>query len=72
MFYKVVLVTDASSGLGKSIAQSLAKKGMKVYGTGRSIKKDIEGGAMIKMDITKKDEIEAALAIILKIENRIE
>jgi NAD(P)-dependent dehydrogenase (short-subunit alcohol dehydrogenase family) len=69
---KVVLVTGASSGLGKSIAQYLSAKGFKVYGTSRSFGKDIEGVTMLKMNVTKKEEIKAALSIIIQIEQRID
>ena len=72
MIKKVVLVTGASSGLGKSIAQFLSKKGFKVYGTSRSLGKDINGVTILKMDVTKKDEIKAALSIIIQIEQRLD
>ena len=35
---KVVLITGASSGIGKSIATFLQEKGYKVYGTSRNPK----------------------------------
>ena len=35
---KVVLITGASSGIGKSIAIYLSEKGYKVYGTSRNPK----------------------------------
>ena len=36
---KVVLITGASSGIGKAAAEFLSAKGFKVYGTGRNPKK---------------------------------
>ena len=36
---KVVLITGASSGIGKSIATFLSEKGLQVYGTSRNPKK---------------------------------
>ena len=37
---KVVLITGASSGIGKSIAIYLSGKGFKVYGTSRTPKEN--------------------------------
>ena len=35
---KVVLITGASSGIGKAAAEFLSAKGLRVYGTGRNPK----------------------------------
>ena len=62
---KTVLVTGASSGIGKVTAKSLIGKGYTVYGAGRRIErmndlKDL-GCIPIKMDITKESDIQAAV-----------
>jgi len=33
----VVLITGASSGIGKALAEGLAEEGLKVYGTSRHV-----------------------------------
>ncbi|MDP4090230.1 MAG: SDR family oxidoreductase [Bacillota bacterium] len=54
---KVVLVTGASSGIGKATAIYLSERGIKVYGTSRNpnvgSKQDNAGVHMIKMDATE-------------------
>ena len=55
---KVILITGASSGIGKNTALSLIKDGHVVYGAARRLEmmQDIiqAGGHAIKMDILKK------------------
>ena len=49
---KVIVVTGASSGIGKSIALFLSSKGFIVYGTCRNPKKyNIKDFELIKCDI---------------------
>ncbi len=58
---KVVLVTGASSGMGKETALQLIKEGHIVYGAARRIEKMQEliraGGDAIKMDVTDEEQI---------------
>ena len=58
---KVVLVTGASSGIGKEIARKSLKDGYRVYGAARRIvrMKDLEepGATVMRMDITKEEDI---------------
>jgi len=66
---KAVLVTGASSGLGRVMAEALAAKGYFVYATAR---KDadlaeldaIENIQAIKLDVTRQDQIDAAVRTI--------
>lgn len=68
---KAVLVTGASSGIGRVIAEKLASEGYFVYAGARkpedikalSAIGNIEG---IRLDVTKQDEIDAAVALVRK------
>lgn len=68
---KAVLVTGASSGIGRSIAETLASKGAFVYAGARKQKdidelsqlKNIKG---IRLDVTKPNEIIAAVELVKK------
>ena len=57
---KVILITGASSGIGKDTAISLIKDGHVVYGAARRLEmmQDIiqAGGHAIKMDILKDEK----------------
>ena len=67
--YQSVLVTGASSGMGKDFAHRLLRDGMTVYAAARSVDKmkDLaEAGAkVIAMDITKDEDIVAAVEQIM-------
>jgi NAD(P)-dependent dehydrogenase (short-subunit alcohol dehydrogenase family) len=62
---KIVLVTGASAGIGKSIAQFLAKKGFTVVGAARRVEKmkDLksEGVYTVKLDVTNTESIDECL-----------
>jgi short-subunit dehydrogenase len=62
---KTVLVTGASSGMGKDAAARLATEGYTVYGAARNVEKmrDLEatGVVALKMDITKEDDVVAVV-----------
>ena len=70
---KVILITGASSGIGKSIATFLQQKGYKVFGTSRN-PKNIESFSfeLIALDVLKVDTIEKAVAYIIKKEGRLD
>lgn len=74
----VVLITGASGGLGEVLAQTLAAKGMKVYGTARNPeareKDDArdEGFTMLRMEITEPESVEACVGDVLAREGRID
>ncbi len=60
---KTALVTGASSGIGREIAQLLAERGARVFGTARNPKSasPIPGVDMIAMDVT--DDVSVAGAV---------
>ena len=66
---KAVLVTGASSGIGRNITETFAGKGYFVYAGARK-QSDIdelntlENVMAIRLDVTKQDEIDAAVAIV--------
>lgn len=70
---KVVLVTGASSGIGKSIADFLQKKGYKVYGTSRN-PKNVENFSfeLIALDVLKIETIKKAVSYIVEKEGRLD
>lgn len=65
---KVALVTGASSGIGKETAKRLIKEGLIVYAAARRVElmRDLEdiGATVIKMDITREEDIESAVNVI--------
>lgn len=70
---KVVLITGASSGIGKSIATFLTEKGYKVYGTSRSTKNiDDFPFSLIALDVLKIDTIKTAVEFIIKKEGKLD
>lgn len=72
----VILITGASSGIGKETARRLCSKGHIVYGAARRVEKmhDIiaEGVKPLAMDLTEDDSIKNAAATILQNEKRLD
>ncbi len=70
---KVVLVTGASSGIGKSIAEYLTNYGYTVYGTSRNPDNYPDSTIpLLAMDVQQKSSINAAVASLLKLETTID
>ncbi|MGB0134553.1 SDR family oxidoreductase [Dokdonella sp.] len=68
---KAVLVTGASTGIGRNITESLAAKGYFVYAGARKqadldALNAIENVQAIRLDVTRQDEIDAAVATVKK------
>ena len=73
---KVVLITGASSGIGKATALELAQKGYTVYASARRMEKmkDLEpiGIKLLAMDVTKDESMVEGVNTILGNEGRID
>ena len=71
---KVVLVTGASTGIGKAIALFLSKKGYIVYGTSRNPSKNNQtlGFEMLALDVTNTQTIDQAVVYIIDKEGRLD
>jgi len=69
---KVVLITGATSGLGKACADYLAERGLTVYGTGRREMTSHNAITMLKMDVTQPDTVKAAIEQIIKEQGHID
>ncbi|OEK06240.1 oxidoreductase [Roseivirga misakiensis] len=73
---KVIVITGASSGMGKNFALDLLKKGHIVYGLARRVEKmdDIvkAGGKAIAMDITQETQVENAVNQILHEQGKVD
>lgn len=73
---KIILITGASSGMGKDFALQLIKEGYTVYGAARRADKmqDIvdAGGYALEMDITNEEQVQAAVDTIISKEGKID
>lgn len=73
---KVILITGASSGMGKVSAEELIKDGHIVYGVARNVKHMNSlvklGGHTLGMDVTKKRDLKKGVDKIIKEQGRID
>lgn len=76
MLNKIALVTGASSGIGKATFDLLVQKGWTVYGTTRQMEKGkinpVNGGKIIYLDVTDRQSIKDAVALIKNNENKLD
>ena len=69
---RIILITGASSGFGKTTASLLVKEGHIVYGTSRKATDDINGVRMLEMDVTRPQSIRQGIDRILSEQGRID
>ena len=66
---KSILITGASSGIGRNLAETLADKGYHVYAGARKPEDlealdAIDNITAVRLDVTKQDDVDAAVALI--------
>ncbi len=69
---KVVLITGASSGIGKSIATYLSKRNFKVYGTSRKANSTSPDFHFVQLDVTDEQSIKSAIKEISEKEEKLD
>lgn len=73
---KIVLITGASSGMGKSTALILKNKGYKIYGAARRMEemKDLKekGISILPLDLTRDDSIVDCVETVIEREGKID
>ena len=73
---KVIIVTGASSGIGKATALQLIQEGHTVYGLARRVENMqdliVAGGNAMSMDVTNHDQVHAVIMNIINKERRID
>lgn len=70
---KVILITGASSGIGKAIGEFLHQKGFTVYGTSRNPQRIANSVfPLLALDVRDVESIKAAVAEVIKLSGRID
>ncbi len=58
---RTVLITGASSGIGRACGRHLASRGWRVFGTSRSHREDADGVEMVRMDVDDETSVRQAV-----------
>ena len=71
---KVILLTGATSGFGKTASSMLAASGHKVFGTGRTVCEGLreDGVWMLRMDVTDVESVRRAVDAVMQMAGRID
>jgi NAD(P)-dependent dehydrogenase (short-subunit alcohol dehydrogenase family) len=69
---KVVLITGASSGIGKVTATTLAAQGYRVFGTSRRANIGVGGITMLQLDVSNPDSVAACVQQVIRQAGRID
>ncbi len=62
---KVILITGATSGLGKACAEYLSERGLIVYGTGRRAMPETGSVKHLQMDVTDPDSVKLTIEKVI-------
>jgi NAD(P)-dependent dehydrogenase (short-subunit alcohol dehydrogenase family) len=69
----VVLITGASSGLGKSSAELLSAKGMRVFGTSRKTKGErVDGYDLLPLDVDSDSSVDRCVKSVMEKTDRLD
>jgi NAD(P)-dependent dehydrogenase (short-subunit alcohol dehydrogenase family) len=71
---KVILVTGATSGIGRAVCNVLSEKGHKVYGTGRRAEHfdSLDNFTLLKADVDSYKSVEQAVNTLIEKEGKID
>ncbi|HXY57131.1 MAG TPA: SDR family oxidoreductase [Methylocystis sp.] len=69
---RVVLITGATSGIGKVCAEHLAGSGWRVFGAGRRANVPVHGAEMLVMDVDDDASVRAGVETLLKRAGRLD
>jgi NAD(P)-dependent dehydrogenase (short-subunit alcohol dehydrogenase family) len=67
-----ILITGASMGIGRSLAEHLSKQGHRVYGTSRKAMTEAVSFEVLTMDVTNEQSVQSAISQIIEKEGRID
>jgi NAD(P)-dependent dehydrogenase (short-subunit alcohol dehydrogenase family) len=68
----VILVTGASSGIGKATAEQLAQRGYRVFGTSRKPAARVKGVTMVALDVTDSASIRRCIDQVVAAAGRLD